>query len=124
MTDIRDAVRALEDRRYDAMLAGDIAVLDELLSDRLAYTHSTGGRDTKASYLEKVRNGTFVYDSIEHPVDTILAGEDYALVVGQMVARVWRSGELVTLRNAALAVWVREEGTIRLLAYQPTPLPG
>jgi uncharacterized protein DUF4440 len=124
MTDIRDAVRALEDRRYAAMLAGDIAVLDELLSDRLAYTHSTGGRDTKASYLEKVRNGTFVYDSIEHPVDTILAGEDYALVVGQMVARVWRSGELTTLRNAALAVWVREEGTIRLLAYQPTPLPG
>jgi Domain of unknown function (DUF4440) len=124
MTDIRDAVRALEDRRYAAMLAGDIAVLDELLSDRLAYTHSTGGRDTKASYLEKVRNGTFVYDSIEHPVDTILAGEDYALVVGQMVARVWRSGELTTLRNAALAVWVREEGTIRLVAYQPTPLPG
>jgi hypothetical protein len=124
MPDIRDEVRALEDRRYAAMIAADTAVLDELLSERLAYTHSTGGQDSKASYLEKVRSGFFVYDSIEHPVDTILAGEDYALVVGQMVARVWRSGELMTLRNSALAVWVREEGTIRLLAYQPTPLPG
>jgi hypothetical protein len=123
MPDIRDTVRALEDRRYAAMLAGDTATLGELLSERLAYTHSTGGQDTKASYLDKVRSGTFVYDSIEHPVDTILTGDDYALVVGQMIARVWRSGELLTLRNSALAVWVREEGAWRLLAYQPTPLP-
>ncbi|HEY1914098.1 MAG TPA: nuclear transport factor 2 family protein [Streptosporangiaceae bacterium] len=124
MPDISDTVRTLEDRRYAAMLAGDTAALDELLSERLAYTHSSGGQDTKASYLEKVRNGTFVYDSIEHPVDTILAGDDYALVAGQMIARVWRSGELLTLRNSALAVWVREQDTWRLLAYQPTPLPS
>jgi hypothetical protein len=122
MPDIRDTVRALEDRRYAAMLAGDLAALGELLSERLAYSHSTGGRDSKAEYLEKVRNGTFVYESIEHPIDTIVTGQDYAVVVGQMISRVWRSGELTMLRNAALAVWVAEEGTWRLLAYQPTPL--
>jgi hypothetical protein len=33
-----DEIKALEDRRYQAMLAGDTTVLDELCSDNLIYT--------------------------------------------------------------------------------------
>ena len=35
-----DEIKALEDRRYRAMLAADTAVLNELCSDDLIYTHS------------------------------------------------------------------------------------
>ena len=38
-------------RRYRAMLAGDMAVLDELCSDDLIYTHSKADYDDKRSYL-------------------------------------------------------------------------
>ena len=39
-------IKALEDRRYRAMIAGDAAVLDELCSDDLIYTHSKGATTT------------------------------------------------------------------------------
>ena len=47
-------IKALEDRRYRAMLAGDMAVLDELCLDDLIYTHSKADSDDKRSYLHKV----------------------------------------------------------------------
>ena len=39
-----EEIKALEDRRYSAMLAGDAAVLDELCSDDLIY-HSKADYD-------------------------------------------------------------------------------
>ena len=41
---IEEEIKALEDRRYSAMLAGDAAVLDELCSDDLIY-HSKADYD-------------------------------------------------------------------------------
>jgi hypothetical protein len=40
-----EEIKALEDRRYRAMLAGDTAMLDELCSDDLIYTHSKADCD-------------------------------------------------------------------------------
>ena len=48
-----DEIKALEIRHYRA-LAGDAAVLDELCSDDLIYTHSKADYDDKRSYLHKV----------------------------------------------------------------------
>jgi hypothetical protein len=53
-----DEIKGLEDRRYWAMLAGDAAVLDELCSDDLIYTHSKADYDDKRSYLHKVGRAT------------------------------------------------------------------
>ena len=44
-----EEIKVLEDRRYRAMLAGDTAVLDELCSDDLIYTHSKADYDDKAA---------------------------------------------------------------------------
>jgi hypothetical protein len=91
-------IRQLEDERYQAMLDGDVETLDRLLSPRLSYTHSNGDRDSKESYLRKVRDRYFVYRSIAHPVHRIevLAG-------GPILAwgRPRRRVALRTARNAA-----------------------
>lgn len=55
---------ALEKRRYQAMLDGDLATLSDLCSDKLYYIHSNGDRDDKESYLAKVRSNVFVYHNI------------------------------------------------------------
>ena len=70
-----DEIKALEDRRYQAMLAGDTAVLDELCSDNLIYTHSKADYDDKRSYLHKVGTRYFTYLEITHPADRILIVE-------------------------------------------------
>src|ERR1700735_4309012 len=47
--------------RYSAILAVDMAVLDELCSDDLIYTHSKADYDDKRSYLHKVGSRYFIY---------------------------------------------------------------
>ena len=113
----------LEERRYRAMLAGDVVALDELCSGDLLYTHSRGDRDDKSSYLAKVASGHFVYHEIDHPADRILIAGDAALVFGRMTAKVTAEGQDLMLDNRCLAVWLRGEDGWRFAAYQPTPLP-
>src|SRR5919107_506077 len=102
------AVLAAEDRRYQAMQDADLATLDEVCADELSYAHSSGARDTKAEYFEKVRSGYYDYRRIDHPVERVE-------VVG---------GTAKTIDNLALAVWTRASGDWRLLAYAPTSLPA
>lgn len=115
-------IRALEDRRYAAMLAGDVQTLADLCSDAMIYTHSRGDRDTRASYLARVAEKFFVYHEIDHPVEKIVLGSDSALVFGAMRARARVNGEERTLNNSCLAVWVREAGAWKFAAFQPTPI--
>src|SRR5271168_4866958 len=115
-------IKTLEDRRYQAMLDGDIAVLDALCSGDLIYTHSKADFDDKPSYLHKVGSRYFTYLEITHPADRILLVDSAALVTGRMTAKVLVAGTIVHVDNRYLAVWVRERGAWKFIAYQPTPI--
>ncbi len=116
-------IKALEDRRYQAMLDGDTAVLDALCSGDLIYTHSKGDHDDKRSYLDKVASRHFTYLEIVHPADRVLVVDGAALVTGRMTAKVSVAGRgIVHIDNRYLAVWLREHGAWKFAAYQPTPI--
>jgi Domain of unknown function (DUF4440) len=117
-----EEIEALEDRRYQAMIAGDTVVLDELCSDDLIYTHSKADHDDKRSYLHKVGSRYFTYLEITHPADRILVVDSAALVTGRMTGKVLVAGTIVRVDNRYLAVWVRERGAWKFFAYQPTPI--
>jgi ketosteroid isomerase-like protein len=117
---IMNVIHELEERRYAAMMAGDIATLDILLSNQLVYTHSSGDRDSKAEYLDKVAARQFIYHQIDRSEETIRIEGETAIVVGRMHARVDIGGSERLLDNRSLAVWSRSGGVWRLLAYQPT----
>jgi hypothetical protein len=121
-TDVQD-VLAAEDRRYRAMQDGDLATLDELCADGLSYAHSSGTRDTKSEYLGKIGSGYYAYRRVDHPVERVEVVGDTAIVVGRMTSDVEVQGVLKTIDNLALAVWTRQPGGWRLLAYAPTSLP-
>ena len=115
------AVRDLEDRRYAAIVAGDFDGFAAVCHPDLIYTHSNGGTDTLGSYLDKCRAGFYVYHRVDHPVDRVVIVGDTALVLGEMNADLTSNGVRKQLHNSALAVWVRDGGTWKLLGYQPTP---
>jgi ketosteroid isomerase-like protein len=124
MTDDEKQVLAAEERRYAAMVDADLAALEELFTEQLSYTHSSGVRDTKAEYLGKVRSGYYDYHRIDHPVERVEVVGDTAVVVGRMTADLHVDGTPKTIDNLALAVWTRSNGGWRLLAYAPSPLPA
>jgi ketosteroid isomerase-like protein len=122
-TDDVPAVLAAEDRRYRAMLDGDLDTLDALCADELSYTHSNGVRDTKAEYFGKLREGYYVYHRIDHPVERVEVAGDAAVVVGWMTADLTSGGVRKNIDCLATAVWTRSANGWQLLAYAPTPLP-
>ncbi len=118
------AVTALENLRFEAMLAGDADALAPLLHDRLGYGHSSAARETRSSLLEKLRAGVLDYSRIDHPIADILLSGDTAVVVGTMTASVRIAGNPVELNGSTISVWVRQGESWRLLAFQPTPIPA
>jgi hypothetical protein len=124
MSDDAAEVLAAEDHRYQAMIDTDLAALDRMLDDRLSYAHSSGARDTKAEYLEKVRSRYYDYLRIDHPAERVEVIGDTAMVIGRMTCDLTVQGIPKTIDNLALAVWVRVDADWRLLAYAPTTLPA
>src|SRR5215217_8474985 len=118
------AVLAAEDCRYQAMIDADLETMDRLCADQVSYAHSSGVRDTKQEYFAKVRSGYYDYHSVDHPVERVEVVGDTAIVVGRMTADLTVQGTRKTIDNLALAVWTKDGGQWRLLAYAPTPLPA
>ena len=55
------------------MIGGDTAVLDELYSQDIIYTHSKAGKfDDKPSYLHKVGSRYFTYLEITRPAGRVV----------------------------------------------------
>jgi len=69
MADSKETIRLLESRRYTAMCEADAKTLEELLADSLVYTHSYGGADSKASYLDGIRSKKWIYQAVERPIE-------------------------------------------------------
>ncbi|MFB7106431.1 nuclear transport factor 2 family protein [Streptomyces hydrogenans] len=122
-TDAEASIRALEDARYAAVIAGDVDAFTSLAHPELAYTHSNALVDTLESYQDKLRSGFYVYHRIDHPVDRIIVTGNTAVVIGEMHADITAGGVRKTLANRSMAVWIREQDRWLLLGYQPTVLP-
>lgn len=54
-------VFALEDERFRAMVANDIATLNELLAEDLHYVHANGMLEDKAEFIRKITSGDRSY---------------------------------------------------------------
>jgi hypothetical protein len=109
MQEVED-VRALEQIRFNAMLAGDLNTLADLLDTRLIYVHSSGLADTRQSYLEALAKAEYTYHSVE------VSRENGAIVEGDIVIinrdisvsmTVRSTGQTVSRQINATSTWVR-----------------
>lgn len=119
----QEMVRHWEQRRCEAMLAGDVLTLKDLLSEQVAYVHSTSVRDSRASYLQKISSGSLRYLQLSFTDLDIQIGEGVVLVAGCMAATVLKDRQEKAVRSTFLTVWVPESGDWRLRAHQGTPQP-
>ena len=124
MADSKDTIRLLESRRYTAMCEADAATLNELLADSLVYTHSYGGADSKASYLDGIRSKKWIYQAVERPIEDIQVHGDCAVVTGQVRIELLSGGQPKKLNSRFTNVWVKGRQGWQMVAWQSTPLPG
>jgi hypothetical protein len=121
---LEHSLLAAEEARRQAMLAADVAALGTLLSDTLAYTHSTGVTDGKHSYLELLASGALRYESLEFALPRVRLMGTAGLVNAVMHAAV-RKGELRRdIASSYLAVWEHTAAGWVLQAVQATALPA
>jgi Domain of unknown function (DUF4440) len=88
----QEIVRRWEQRRCEAMLAGDVPTLKDLLSEQAVYVHSTSARDSRASYLQKISSGALRYLQLSFFDLDIQISEGVVLVTGCMAATVLKDG--------------------------------
>ena len=124
MADLKQTIRQLEERRYRAMCEADAEALDTLLADSLVYTHSYGGADSKASYLDGIRTKQWVYRKVERPKENIQVHGDCAVVTGQVKIELLSEGKPKTLNSRFTNVWVKGPKGWQMVAWQSTPLPA
>jgi uncharacterized protein (TIGR02246 family) len=115
-----ETITDLERQRVDALVAGDLDAVAAISHPELTYVHSTGVIDTLESYLRKCREGLFVYRKIDQMIGKVRVRGDVGLVFAETEADVTSGGSPKHLRITSLAVWVRDDGSWRLLAYQTT----
>lgn len=114
-------IAALEDERYVAMLAGDIATLDRLLDPRLRYIHSSGGTDSKDSYIAGFASGHFSYRAVARSEQVIQVSGDAALVTNRLAIDIHVGGTPKQIHARGTAVWSRSAGRWRLIYVQSEP---
>ncbi len=119
-----DLIAELEQRRQAAMLAGDVATLDELLSESLVYTHSNAESDGKRQYLDKLASGALRYHTLAFDdTEVVCVGTDTVLTTGRMRGRVEVDGALRQLDSRFTTVWLRAQGFWRLVSFHAAPVP-
>jgi ketosteroid isomerase-like protein len=115
-------IRALEAQRYTAMQVGNLDVFEGLCHPALVYVHSNGIEDNLERYLEKCRQGLYVYHRIDHAVNEVWISQDTALVFGEMSADITSHGVAKSIHNRTLSVWLNTDLGWQMVAYQPTPI--
>lgn len=123
--DAKQEISALEDRRYKAMVEADMKTLGELFHDDLVYTHSNAVVDTKASYMDGIRNKRWNYVKAERPEQNITIFGDTARITGHVRLTLGNAdGSTRTVNGRFLNVWAKNAGTWQMIGWQSTPIPA
>ena len=124
MDDHNALMLALEERRRQALLAGDLPALQDLLVDDLVYVHSTGACDHKDSYMAKLSGGSLKYLELNFSELRVQTFQHVAVVSGRMAAVVSKDGQHKNVASLFMTVWgCGSDGQWHLHAHQGTPLP-
>jgi ketosteroid isomerase-like protein len=120
--DERDIMQC-DDRRFKAMVRGDLAALRMALADSLTYTRSSSVHETKAEFLDSLTRGQLSYKSIIPEARSVRVHGGAGLVTGTARMEITARGHDTRFRIRYLAVYVKAQDRWQLVAWQSTRVP-
>lgn len=118
----RAAILEVEARRREALLAVDVATLDDLYDDAIVHIHAPGLVHTKAQLLEHVQTRQAYLDMARGDLTIRVIG-DVAIMTGRLVNRLRNpAGGERTVGGQVTQVLRRcDDGRWRFVSFQMTP---
>ncbi|HLP26404.1 MAG TPA: nuclear transport factor 2 family protein [Acidobacteriota bacterium] len=124
---LKAAVLRADETRIYAMLAADVAALDDMLAPDCLYVHSNGTVQTKAQLLTALKTGAFKYTALRYtaPPKIRLYGNETAVLTGPMqIEVVLPDGKSLTPSLVITAVYALLHDRWQLASYQSTNAPA
>ena len=109
-----------EGARIQAMLAGDLPVLNTFLAADLTYVHSGGQLETKTEFIERLRTGHLRYRRLDREEVRARVYGKTAVVTGRAHVEVDADGEQHAFEIRFLEVWVSKNGRWQMVAWEST----
>jgi len=120
---VEQAIISLEQQWVDALVKADGAALEQIYSDQLTYTHSSGSTDTKAEYITNLKAGKTKYESLVREDVKVRVFGNTVLHTSKTNIRLISNGQPSAFAVKVLHVWVKEGSKWRMVAHQTTRLP-
>ena len=120
--DERDIMQC-DDRRFKAMVRGDVAALRMALSEHVTYTHSSGVHETRGQFLASLTIGQLSYKSIIPEARSVRVYGGAGIVTGTARMESTARGQDARFRIRYLAVYVQAQARWQLVAWQSTRVP-
>ena len=112
-------VAAAVETLRQAMISGDRAALQPLVSEALSYGHSSGKVETRTAFVDALASGQSDFVEINLTEQTIAVSGKTAIVRHRLAAKTNDAGKGPgTVNLAVMLVWVKENRAWKLLARQ------
>jgi hypothetical protein len=121
----QNAIQALEQKRYQLMIAGDTAELYNMLAPSLLYYHSNCRIDTKESFLMSIATKEIVHKNISVLSSSIRTyRKRTAIVTGTAMYDIVYQGKEMNLQMLFTNVYIKVHGHWLLVNRQTTKIPN
>lgn len=116
-----EQVRVQEQRRCEALLAGDFEALGAIVGDPLVHVHANGKVEDRSAYLSTMQT-KLEFLEIERGELSFLDLGEVVITTGllKQVLRVKAADRVQTMRAVATQVWRFSDGTWRQVSFQAT----
>lgn len=121
---LEELVLSLDEQRCKVLVAKDGPGLAALIDTDLTYTHASGRRDTKDSYVDSVATQRVQYLQIDREDVTARVAGTSVIVEGKVRMKIHSDGVEKNLYNRYLGVWTTTSGKPLLTAWASTKLEG
>jgi len=118
--DVKAAVLAAEQKWVDAVIKGDGATLEKLMSSDILYTHSSASTQTRAEFIKAATSGSTKYTAIDFSDVVVRQYGKTAIITHKAVFKTVQTGEAHLYVSE---VWAEQNGGWQMVSRQATKLP-